>query len=517
MFPALLLAMVLVFLLSWPIEWSLDLWVFKDRGSFLNLDYLLDQHLRLGVDTYYSYGLLPVLVQRLMFVMFGRGPWSLLPVHAAYVLLMALIWTCLLQSIADRPAWARAAVVLVPIMVWVNPNLPYVLVQLSLLGSLALLLRGRADYALAVAVIGCFSVPSLPLLYCGSLALWIAFDAWRGRKGLAFFVRQVAPGVLTFLLTGLLLAGFFGFQPVLATALPTQGSAHYQAVGYGVLTSLGTFLFPGRDTVLHGSLLRYYLFDRATWWMLSTALLTVLAGYAAYLLLSESRARTARTATTLAAVVLCALVQLAFALVAYGPPGQHVIYDPVLLAGTLVGLGTLPIGRLRTALAWTCVCCGFLGGISQAAYTYAQWRDTRPTETAYHFYAPPGFSRDWAPIARVARTQRVLLLAYSTGIHHYFTNIDSPDAWTMNLAQLFPGDHERLLEKIRRARFVAEDLTSPNRLFETDPQFRAALARLCPLAANGSFLLWSVPPRGSDGREDGHSCEKSNSEADTVL
>jgi hypothetical protein len=313
-----------------------------------------------------------------------------------------------------------------------------------------------------------------------------------------------------------LLAAFFGFQSVLATVLPTQGSAHYKAVGYGVFTSLGTFLFPGRDGVLHGSLLRYYLFDRATWWMLSTAVLTVLGGYAAYSLLFEPRAGTARTDATLAAVVLCALVQLIFVFLAYGPPGQHVIYDPVLLAGTLVGVGTLPIGRLRTALAWTCVCCGCLSGISHVAYAYSLWRDTRPTQTAYRLYAPPGFSRDWAAIAQVAQTQRVLLLSYSTGVHHYFTNIDSADAWTMNLAQLFPGDHARLLEKIRNARFVAEDLTSPNQLFATDPEFRAALARLCPLAANGSFLLWTVPPSSSDGREDGHGCEHSDSKADAV-
>ena len=43
-------AFAAIYLLSWPIVFSLDLWILKDRGSFLNLDYLLDRHLRLGVD-----------------------------------------------------------------------------------------------------------------------------------------------------------------------------------------------------------------------------------------------------------------------------------------------------------------------------------------------------------------------------------------------------------------------------------------------------------------------------------
>ena len=40
-----------IYLLSWPVVFSLDLWILKDRGSFLNLDYLLDQHLRLGAGS----------------------------------------------------------------------------------------------------------------------------------------------------------------------------------------------------------------------------------------------------------------------------------------------------------------------------------------------------------------------------------------------------------------------------------------------------------------------------------
>src|SRR5262245_49171683 len=48
--PILLLSILVTFLgllvLSWPIVFSFDLWIFKDRGQFLNLDYLLDKQFR---------------------------------------------------------------------------------------------------------------------------------------------------------------------------------------------------------------------------------------------------------------------------------------------------------------------------------------------------------------------------------------------------------------------------------------------------------------------------------------
>ena len=78
-----------IYILSWPVLFSLDLWILKDRGSFLNLDYLIDQHLRLGVDTFYSYGLLPVLIQHGLFVLFGRGYWPLIGCAIATMVLMA--------------------------------------------------------------------------------------------------------------------------------------------------------------------------------------------------------------------------------------------------------------------------------------------------------------------------------------------------------------------------------------------------------------------------------------------
>ena len=165
-----------IYLLSWPVVFSLDLWILKDRGSFLNLDYLLDQHLRLGVDTFYSYGLLPVSIQHWLFVVFGRGYWPLIGCAIVTTVLTALFWARFLRSLPGKWIWLAAILAMAWTLNSVNPNLPYSLVQLSLLFALLFVLMGRLDISLAISAIGCWSVPSLPLVMAAALAAFLLIE-----------------------------------------------------------------------------------------------------------------------------------------------------------------------------------------------------------------------------------------------------------------------------------------------------------------------------------------------------
>jgi hypothetical protein len=49
-------------------------------------------------------------------------------------------------------------------------------------------------------------------------------------------------------------------------------------------------------------------------------------------------------------VLFCAIVQVVFVSFAYGVPDSHLIYDPLLAAGVLVGIATMIPARLRAAL-----------------------------------------------------------------------------------------------------------------------------------------------------------------------
>ena len=98
LFPLIAMAFLALELLSWPILFSFDLWVLYDRGSLLNLDYLWSDGLRPGVDTYYSYGLLPVALQHLAFV-FGRGYWPIIACNAVAMAAIAFTLSALLRRL----------------------------------------------------------------------------------------------------------------------------------------------------------------------------------------------------------------------------------------------------------------------------------------------------------------------------------------------------------------------------------------------------------------------------------
>ena len=175
-FFTILIGFCLLDLVSWPIFFSYYLWAFADRSNFLNLDYMLAEHLRLGVDAYYAYGLLPVFIQHVLFSMFGRGYWPMIGCTVVVLILMAAFWSRFVGYLSDRWIYLAAVVAISPYLLWINPNFPYSLVQLSMLFALLFLLEGRPEVALAVSMIGCFSVPSLPLLLTVLLAGYITID-----------------------------------------------------------------------------------------------------------------------------------------------------------------------------------------------------------------------------------------------------------------------------------------------------------------------------------------------------
>src|SRR5271168_4127414 len=231
-FLVILISFIALDLLSWPIFFSYYLFVFADRSNFLNLDYLLDQHLRLGVDTFYQYGLVPVFLQHVLFAIFGRGYWPLIGCTVVVLILMAMFWARFVRCVSNRWLSIVAVIAISPILLPVNPNLPYALVQVTMLFALLFLVEGRADLALAVSVIGGFSVPSLPLLLTGLLAIYVVAEWWiNSSRSISLLARKLAPGALTSILLIVGLSLFFGVRSVLATALPLLGTKFYYGAG----------------------------------------------------------------------------------------------------------------------------------------------------------------------------------------------------------------------------------------------------------------------------------------------
>jgi hypothetical protein len=480
-------AMLVLFALCWPTERSFDLWVFKDRGSFLHLDVLLDQQRRIGVDSFYIYGLLPVALQRVLFNGFGRGPLPIMGCHLAYLLLSAAAWTCIVQKLSRPRLWTIVVMVLVGITVWVNPNLPYVLVQLSLLYCVACLLHERYALAIAVSAIGCWSVPTVTLL-ASALLVGIACLVWfadRERSTKSLLV-MLAPGAVAYVGTGILLGIVFGVPSVIATALPFQGMAFYKTINFGMFTTLRSFLLPA--TYLGDSPWRYYICDRATWWVVGVALLTGLGLYGAVLMAKARRLDPGHLA-----VVFCAIVHAVFVLFAYGTPPQHIIYDPLIIAGVIIGLDKLPLSSPRSLFIAVFVGTGALSQLNQASFNYFLWRTTRASHSTADFYAPADMAENWSRIVALSQSRRTLLLSYSTGIKDYFPTVDNADVWTLQAGEIFESERQQLLVKMRTAEVIVEDLSGPTELFDADRDVVRELERLCLIEKNAAFVTWQRP------------------------
>ncbi|UXN66462.1 hypothetical protein N8E89_25445 (plasmid) [Phyllobacterium sp. A18/5-2] len=231
----LFVAFVALGLLSWPILFSMELWIFRDRSSLLNLDYLIDKGYLIGVDIGYAYGLLPLLLQRVAFAVFGRGYWPMIGFIVATWGLMAIFWACVIREVGGTKVWLLVVVALAPLTIIVNPNFPYSLLQLSTLYSLLLVLYGKRNLALAIAVAGCFAIPSLSLVLSALLVSMILLDLHqRGQFTLRNVLAAFAPALVVGLLLLTCMLFVFGISSILAAAPALPGHADLPRTAVGV-------------------------------------------------------------------------------------------------------------------------------------------------------------------------------------------------------------------------------------------------------------------------------------------
>lgn len=481
---SLLSAFSLLTLVSWPILFSFDLWVLKDRGSFLNLDILLSKHWRLGVDTFYSYGLLPVSLQHLLFVVFGRGYWPLIGCTTVTLILMAAFWTGLLRHLPANRIWLITVVLISPILLWVNPNLPYSLVQLSLLFGLLCVLNNRLDLAFASSVIGCFSVPSLPLAFALLIVCAIGIEWMLGpSRSVSLLVRKLLPGVVAYLLVAAMLVALHGLPSVLATATPLLGMRFYKAAHFDSLQTSVEFLYPTGHSIPY--YIGYYIGTPVTWWFACT--LTLFAfGLLALRRMSRRRALDPKSLF----LVLCASLQAIFAVAARGSVEQYVIYDPILAAGVLVGITEFSSGRQRNRILICFLVLSMLSEVKQVRSTVLAWRDTRASSQTASLYAPQDLRREWAEIDRLSSDHKLLLLSYGTGANNYFPHIETADLWMLRTGQIFPDDRQRLLAKVANADVVVEDLTGLTSAWDSDAAVQRELSAMCLTASTPNFRTW---------------------------
>lgn len=435
-----------LFALDWPVHFGLIEHCFLDRGSFRMLDALWTAESLPGRDFGYSYGLIPLVVQRGWYALFGNSV-------AAFVALDMVLQTALVSLLGYLVLWKlRASAVVCFAAVCIAPvltNAPAVspahgLLKLCLATALTLLASGQSAWALAVLTVAVFLIPSLPYLAIALLGGWLL---WRMPRGGAFgeqiqyLWRQFAPALAMGITLFCLGVATFGTHVTLASLWPGEGAAMYKAMNFGFFRDGMNFWAPA------GASVKYYLGSLAGIWI---ACSLFIVGVGVWLV---KQWRTLADKSVLVVFLSCLALHLGFVLLAYGNAPSHIYYDFLLATGTLAGLQLLPTRR-----AWPIALC--LGGMALLATTIL----VRPvlrhrpqfavTPASRGLYVSAQLAPLWEEIVDLAGKNRVFALSYGNGAPLTFPEIQASRSWFLLPHITTPGEHATLMHQLRNAQYV---------------------------------------------------------------
>jgi hypothetical protein len=466
-------------LLGWPSILDFKMFAFRDLGSFTTLDQLLDQHLRLGVDVGYSYGFLPILLQRVCFYLFGPSYWTTLGLLAAYVLLIAMFWVLL----ARRLLWSWPELFLLAglseFAIWLIPTPAHALLQLSLLYSLYFFLKSHLRLALALSALGCLTIPSLPIILSGLLSV-VIFLRWRETgQSLRGLMSYFWPAAVAYSFSVVVLCGVFGSSSVLPSLLPSRGMAMYRAMNFGFFRDGINFWHPA------GARAGYYLGSPAGIWLLGSFVLLGFAGVHLWRIL-----HTGLTPES-SFVLLCCALHIVFIAVGYGASFSYIYYAPILAAGLLAGISLETRTRFN---ALAILATGMLGMCSQKTvvenYIHRWQTEKRGAETA-GLYADPIFAREWSTVLSLSRSHRLFLLSYGNGADKYFPSVHTAKSWFLLPGLTTEGEIKAVSRDIRASGIVVEELSGPTTLIDDEEKWQGLLKAFPVQSAGKYFRIWS--------------------------
>jgi hypothetical protein len=156
-----------------PADLGFDANAFGDRGDFLSISYLVAHGSRPAIDFGYHWGLVPIMLARLWFALFGATPQANEAIMVVCALLVAI-------GIARMAAALRIGTLGIVLLVVALPfafptfTLTYALEAALLSNALAEQAAQKRSTALALATAACFVNPSMAYIYGFVLSLvWL--------------------------------------------------------------------------------------------------------------------------------------------------------------------------------------------------------------------------------------------------------------------------------------------------------------------------------------------------------
>lgn len=378
-------------------------WICKhDPGAVLRTDEIIAQGQRPGLDFFYYYGPLPLLVSRAFFFVFGRSPVLLLA-------LLAVIGACFAAGLANIVQFFKATrlgvlLIAVASIHVITPPMPtHGLEAALLIWAVALRIRGHSALPLILACCGVFTKVSMSSVLIAGFVALVVCDAIRAKSSRPLASLVVVPVALAALFVASSLA--FGTASVLACLDPRAGAILYKVANMGFLKEGRSLWHPAGHT------LGWYLGGLPGPWLAASVVLLARASGAAVRFVRGILARVARDEQAIqdeTCVVTC-VAHLAF-VAFFFPMAAWVTYYTWLL---VVGLTPLlararfgsPSGDGPSRYGWLALAAFLLMSTKAPVAAFVE-----------AFRRPRAWVGDaWMPVDEARELKESLAIAHGTG------------------------------------------------------------------------------------------------------
>ena len=424
-----------------PESMRFDRFAFCDHGANLTLQYLIANGLRPSLDFGYTYGLIPPLVGRFWFGLFGATPWTY---QAAMVVTDILCAWAIARTLSYLKIGA-VGLALALITVGYSCHATYVnfahaIEAILLCFAIAQQTRGSLAGALAFATAAVFAKPSMGYVYGLLLVLLIVRNLRLNGFSLRRLLTAFTPAAVVFLSLAAVICLTYGLPTFLLTVLPVEGVTHYRALNFGLLRA-GRGLWDPKTVPWI-----FYLVGVSGFWIASTIFLF---GSALFQFYREGVGTLAARRSEI--LVTCAILHLAFLVLFFGNQWSWIYYSYILMIGTVIAVDLGP--GMRGAGVALCV-LALLSWISVARWSQQWWKNTAPDPATAGLWAPEDERTEWLQVLAMARGHKAVILDTMGAAELLSPGFAEPVSLFLLPGLMLPADLRRKLEQLSNAEIV---------------------------------------------------------------
>lgn len=423
-----------------------------DRGAWLTVQYLTAHGMLPTVNFGYFYGLLPILLGRFWFELFGLTPIAFELASLACAIAVALAAARFARALSLNPIGIGILVLGLPIAIpSAYFSLAHAVEAVLLSHALAAFAENRRSQSLALAAGTCFAKPEMGYFFGLMILIAIAVAATRRtRDGSRKFdwnlaIRQCIPAAIVGLLLAIVLGFEFGLRPLITSIIPAGGIRDYRALGFGLFSRGGYDFYS-----LHGAPLVDYFATVIPFWFLGGIWLAV-SGFVAARRLIRHELAGALDRRLKETILFCAAAQLVAALVMFGGPASWVNYSFALVMGLAACAASDDFNFAPVAVL---AIMAFLSDYGIANAAIHDWRKLSYSPRYAYAWLSSSDRADLQVIENLTHGHRRIVISIMNGADTVW-----PGMMLAPTAYLLPGNdigHEsdRTIDAINHAEFV---------------------------------------------------------------